>query len=265
MNFVTRMKRKLLCSAKKRKEEAGAQRKVSDSQTDEEKSACLMAFCRSQDRKKREEEDGSPDEDDVPDEDQSSQKSSEQKVTEDDMVDSFQQALAVAQEDAAQSLWIQKYRKPRDSGADWYEWWAAREQENAARLQKVLDSVQETVVLFGAQLEGIQRNVDLTVSDLKAQLSNMHRHMASGILHRDERIAKLESQNCFLPPQASEVDVDLPHRLAYKFDFTSSPYVIFRPSAPHYPVPDASIPSYLQAPVAVLEPPHCPTPNMRRY
>ncbi|XP_061819410.1 uncharacterized protein [Nerophis lumbriciformis] len=198
------------------------------------------------------------------DEDQTSEKSSateqlEQQLSEDDMVESFQEALAVAQQNAAQSLLTQEYSEPpRESSPDWCEWLAVREEESNARLQKVLDSVQETVLLFSSQLENIQRNVDLTLADLKSQMSSMQWHMAAGIVQRDQRIATLESQSCLPGHQqkVSEVDMNLSHRVAYKYKYASmaKPGPVSRPSVPYYPSPDATIQSHLQAPITAAHP-----------
>ncbi|XP_019740003.1 uncharacterized protein LOC109524511 [Hippocampus comes] len=155
--------------------------------------------------------------------------------------------------------WLQEYlektpaRTAREK--EWCEWFARREKESNARFQRALQGVQDTMMMFGSQLEGTKRDMDATVADLRAQMLSLQRSMAAGIVQRDERIAKLESQNCLLPGSrmhnAAPLDLEPPHHLPYDCHFApvTPPFFILRNSSTQYPMPDGGFPAYLQPPL----------------
>ncbi|XP_049573628.1 uncharacterized protein [Syngnathus scovelli] len=129
------------------------------------------------------------------------------------------------------------------------------DKESWACFQSTLRGMQDSMTAFSSQLEDAKRTMKATVADLEGQMLTMQKDMAAGIVQRDQRVAKLETQNVLLVESrgrdADALDLDPPQRLLYDCHFAAvAPTFFFlRHSEPQYPMPDGSFPSYLQPPL----------------
>ncbi|KAM9826577.1 uncharacterized protein ACBT44_006801 [Syngnathus typhle] len=114
------------------------------------------------------------------------------------------------------------------------------DKESWACFQKTLRGVQDSMTAFSSQLEDAKRTMNATVADLEVQMLTMQKDMAAGIVQRDQRIVKLETQNVLLVGgrDADSLDLDPPQRLLYNWHFVAvAPAFFLRHSHPQYPMP----------------------------
>ncbi|XP_077482146.1 uncharacterized protein LOC144092873 [Stigmatopora argus] len=137
---------------------------------------------------------------------------------------------------------------------EWRDGLEKRVRENGVQFLRALQCMQESVLELSSQLDAARRQMEVKVADLRAQMLAMQWNLANGIVQRDEQIAKLERQQClgYLlgERQVDPEDLEPSHHLPYNCTFApfNPPFFLLRPHGAHLPVPDSTLPSYLEPP-----------------
>ncbi|XP_077569980.1 uncharacterized protein LOC144194647 [Stigmatopora nigra] len=137
---------------------------------------------------------------------------------------------------------------------EWRDDLEKRVRENSVQFLRALQCLQKSVTELSSQLDAARHQMEVNVADLRAQMLAMQWNLANGIVQRDEHIAKLERQQCMGymlgERQVDPEDVEPSYHLPYNCTFApfNPPFFILRPHGAHLPVPDSTLPSYLQPP-----------------